>query len=256
MVEVDPVLRQQTKWTKYRKVPILLVKVDGGYLQLIDSTMIISALTSYLHNKDPSLKETMKYYPLVEYNDAEGKHRTDSMNRYYLMYKDSIPKGKKDEEILEEMKWREWADDVLVHMLSPNVYRTTDEALQAFKWFSEVGEWERLFPSWEKNLIVYIGAYAMWGIGKKLKKKYRLKDDVRASLYDECSKWMRVVKSKGSTYFGGNQPNLADLAVYGVLCSIEGCDAFQDVLKNTGIGPWYFSMKDAVQNHRGNLELL
>ena len=38
----------------------------------------------------------------------------------------------------EERKWRKWADDVLVHVLSPNVYRTREEALQAFNWFSEV----------------------------------------------------------------------------------------------------------------------
>lgn len=31
VVEVNPVLRQQTKWTEYKKVPILLAKVDGGY---------------------------------------------------------------------------------------------------------------------------------------------------------------------------------------------------------------------------------
>lgn len=38
----------------------------------------------------------------------------------------------------DERKWRKWADEVLVHTLSPNVYRTKDEALQAFQWFSEV----------------------------------------------------------------------------------------------------------------------
>lgn len=156
----------------------------------------------------------------------------------------------------EERKWRKWADESLVHTLSPNVYRTTEEALQAFNWFSEVGEWDRLFPSWERNLIVYVGAYAMWVIGKRLKKRHSLKDDVRESLYDECKKWTKAVKAKNTTYFGGNNPNLADLAVYGVLSSIEGCTAFKDLLENTGIGPWFFSMKDAVTNHRGNLDLL
>lgn len=39
-----------------------------------------------------------------------------------------------------ERNWRKWADDVLVHTLSPNVYRTREEALQAFQWFSEVSK--------------------------------------------------------------------------------------------------------------------
>lgn len=38
----------------------------------------------------------------------------------------------------DERKWRKWVDDVFVHVLSPNVYRTPTEAFQAFTWFSEV----------------------------------------------------------------------------------------------------------------------
>ena len=38
----------------------------------------------------------------------------------------------------DERKWRKWVDDVLVHVLSPNVYRTMDESFQAFEWFSKV----------------------------------------------------------------------------------------------------------------------
>lgn len=36
VVEVDAVLRQAIKWSEYKKVPILLAKVDGGY-QVRDS---------------------------------------------------------------------------------------------------------------------------------------------------------------------------------------------------------------------------
>lgn len=31
IVEVDAVLRQDIRWSEYKKVPILLAKVDGGY---------------------------------------------------------------------------------------------------------------------------------------------------------------------------------------------------------------------------------
>lgn len=91
----------------------------------------------------------------------------------------------------EERKWRKWADDVLVHTLSPNVYRTREEAFQAFNWFSEVGGWEQHFPSWERNLIIYVGASAMYLVGKRLRKRHNLKNDVRQSLYDECNLWVR-----------------------------------------------------------------
>lgn len=54
---------------------------------------------------------------------------------------------------------------------------------------------------------------------------------------------------------GGNNPDLSDLAVYGVLKSIEGCDAFQDLLVNTKIGVWYNAMKEQVDTHAGSVKL-
>lgn len=51
------------------------------------------------------------------------------------------------------------------------MYRTFDEALQAFKWFSDVGEWQKNFPSWERYMMIYVGASAMWLISKRLKKR-------------------------------------------------------------------------------------
>lgn len=71
----------------------------------------------------------------------------------------------------EERKWRVWVDDSLVHVLSPNIYRTPKEALQAFKWFSEVGDWKKHFPLWERLMVVYVGATAMYFVGKRLKKR-------------------------------------------------------------------------------------
>ncbi|XP_075230030.1 prostaglandin E synthase Su(P) [Lycorma delicatula] len=254
VVEVNPVLRQQIKWSDYKKVPILLVRVDGGYQQLNDSSMIISLLGSYFHDKSTGIKELVKFYPTIEYHDADDRRKKEIMNRYFLMYQ-NISENTDFSEIKNVQKWRKWADEVLVHSLSPNVYRTREEALESFRWFSKVGEWERLFPAWEVSLIVYVGAYVMWIIGKRLKQRHSLKDDVRQSLYDNCFQWLKELKRKGTPYHGGSSPNLADLAVYGVLNSIEGCRAFQDLLDNTKIGTWYFSMKKLCKEHHGSLSL-
>lgn len=113
-----------------------------------------------------------------------------------------------------------------------------------------------MFPSWERTLIVYTGALAMWGIAKRLKKRHQLKDDVRQSLYDDCNKWMRELKRKGTPFFGGSTPNLADLAVYGVLSSIEGCTAFSDLKENTRIAEWYYPMQKVVKEHKGTQEIV
>lgn len=81
--------------------------------------------------------------------------------------------------------------------------------------------------------------------------RHNLKDDVRQSLYDDCDNWARAIKQKGTRFMGGNEPNLADLAVYGILSSIEGCDAFKDLLKHSNIKNWYLDMKDQIARHSG-----
>ncbi len=136
----------------------------------------------------------------------------------------------------DERKWRTWVDSHLVHMISPNVYRTSSEALETFEWFSKAGEWDENFPRWERNLMVYVGATAMWAIGKRLKKRHGLTDDVRSHLYDACNRWTNEIEKKKTKFLGGNEPNLADLNVFGVLNSMEGCQAFKDCLQNTKIG--------------------
>lgn len=46
---------------------------------------------------------------------------------------------------------------------------------------------------------------------------------------------------------GGSEPNLADLNVYGVLTAIQGSEAFQDLMNNTKIRPWFERMKHLVE---------
>lgn len=123
-----------------------------------------------------------------------------------------------------------------MHLISPNVYRTSTEALETFEWFSEAGEWNEHFPRWERNLMVYVGATAMWAISKGLKKRHGLSDDVRSHLYDACNAWIGEIEKKKTTFLGGKEPNLADLNVFGVLNSMEGCEAFKDCLRNSKIG--------------------
>ena len=43
--------------------------------------------------------------------------------------------------------------------------------MAAFRWFNETGEWEKHFSAWERYLVIYVGAAAMWIIGKRLKVK-------------------------------------------------------------------------------------
>ncbi|KAK0080534.1 hypothetical protein PV325_013797 [Microctonus aethiopoides] len=251
VVEVDPVLRNEIKWSSYKKVPILLAKIKEGYQPLNDSSMIVSVLASYLNDQQHKLDELSKYYPIIAMHDDDGKFKHEIVNKYFLMYQGSIPKNRSLDDIVEERKWRQWADDVLVHTLSPNVYRTLGESYQTFQWFSKIGRWEEYFPFWERALMINVGAVIMWMIGKRLKKRHNLNDDVRQSFYDELNTWLKAIDARGGTFMGGNTPDLSDLAVYGILRSIEGCDAFKDAIKHTKIDNWFKAMKELVDNHSG-----
>jgi len=59
-------------------------------------------------------------------------------------------------------------DDVFVHTLSPNIYRTAGESLQAMEYITKVGN----FSNIERIFIYYSGAIVMYLIGKRLKYRY------------------------------------------------------------------------------------
>jgi len=250
VVEVNSVWRTQIKWSNYKKVPILVCEDCGpnGFIQLNDSSIIISSLQTLAKDKTQSLDKIITYYPLLK---SKEKRKTvyECPNKYFIMYGEQKPQASMDE-LKEERKWRRWVDEHLVHMLSPNIYRTPSEALAAFRYFSDVGDWEKVFSSVERSVVIYVGAAAMMVIGKLLKRKYGLKSDERESLYDSCKEWTKAIGRKRK-FMGGDAPNLADLAMYGSLSSIEGCQAFADLMNATDIGPWYKRTQEAVNASAG-----
>ncbi|KAL3869901.1 hypothetical protein ACJMK2_042526 [Sinanodonta woodiana] len=251
VIEVNSVTKSQLKWSTYKKVPIMVCDGVGqdGFLQLNDSSVIMSILGSYLVDKSQGLERVTTFYPGIEAKNSRGKTVWEFPNKYFIMFGSRKSKATQEQE-KEERKWRQWTDECLVHTLSPNVYRTITEARQAFNYFSEVGEWENNFSTPNRLFIITVGSTAMYFIGKILKKRHNLKEDVRQSLYDAVNDWLKAI-GPNRKFMGGDIPNFADLSVYGVLSSVEGCDAFQDTLQNTNLQPWYSAMKKATQSHMG-----
>lgn len=139
----------------------------------------------------------------------------------------------------EEQKWRKWVDSHLVHVLSPNIYRNTSEALESFDYITSNGN----FSFTEKITVKYAGAAAMYFVSKKLKKKYNITDE-RAALYEAAETWVNALN--GREFLGGSKPNLADLSVYGVLRPIRYLRSGKDMVENTRIGEWYTRMEKLV----------
>ena len=103
----------------------------------------------------------------------------------------------------------------------------------------------------------------MYMIGKRLKKRHNILDDARQSLYNEVNFFLKAIENKGTQFIGGAEPNLADLAIYGCISSIDGnlsvgkfdkpqhhliniffnlyeigTRSFDDLIRNTRLSPW------------------
>ncbi|XP_051924999.1 prostaglandin E synthase 2 [Hippocampus zosterae] len=245
VVEVNPIMRREIKWSAYRKVPILMV---DEHLQLNDSSVIISSLKTYLVSKASSMTDILRCYPEMKSLNDSGKEVTEYNNKYWLMLSQEETAAVYPEKGMqkEEMKWRQWADDWLVHLISPNVYRSTGEALASFDYIVREGK----FGTLEGVLAKYVGAAAMFVIAKRLKSRHNLQDDVRQDLYKAVNDWVAAV-GKHRKFMGGQGPNLADLAVFGVLRVMEGLEAFDDMMANTKVKPWYRRMEAATRNRDG-----
>ncbi|KAL5722867.1 prostaglandin-E synthase [Ranunculus cassubicifolius] len=190
---------------------------------------------------NPISKKEIKWsdYKKVPILVVDGENLVDSsdiINKMSLKVRPDETVGESD---TEETKWRRWVDDHLVHMLSPNIYRNASEALESFDYITSHGN----FSFTEKLTAKYAGAVAMYFVSKKLKKRYNITDE-RASLYEAAETWVKALN--GRDFLGGSKPNLADLAVFGVLRPIRYLKSGKDMVEHTQIGDWYTRMEDVV----------
>jgi len=274
VVEVNPITKEQHKalGTSYRKVP--LVMADG--VELVESSVIVSLLDSHFNTGTP-ISELVKVYPKVNIEkDPNGKDPDvpvqpsrqgpdgwsgwfvnlqrkwwrpkeiwEYPNRYQVMGWD--PDTAEHQQ--KEVHWRVWVDKHFVHLISPNVYRTRRESLAAFDYFTQNGN----FTTWQKTYTKYIGAGVMYLIGRRLTKRHGLDaTNVRLDLYAGANKWLHGVGN--NKFMGGDQPDLADISMFGMCSAFEGMECWQDLVQHTKIEPWYNRVK-AVLQERSKSEL-
>ncbi|EEF52757.1 prostaglandin E synthase 2 [Ricinus communis] len=194
---------------------------------------------------NPISKKEIKWsdYKKVPILTVDGEQMVDSSDIINKLF-ERIHTGNSIPDSDEESKWRGWVDNHLVHVLSPNIYRNTTEALESFDYITTHGN----FSFTERLTAKYAGAVAMYFVSKKLKKKYNIIDE-RAALYDAAETWVDALN--GRDFLGGSKPNLADLAVFGVLRPIRYLKSGKDMVEHTRIGEWYSRMEREVGERNG-----
>ncbi|CAI5479130.1 unnamed protein product [Closterium sp. Yama58-4] len=258
VVEVNPVGKKELKWSPYKKVPVLVVNGES----LVDSSAIISELHRRLNpskatNIPPAAPAASAaasaaaasapgaYASAIGGGSGSSVGGTSSSGGGGVaevvghVGERGVAEGQAEEDLDEETRWRRWVDGHLVHLLSPNIYRSPSEALEAFDYIATNGN----FTAWERMMARYFGAGAMYMIGKKLKKKHGIADE-RTDLYTAADEWVAALGDR--KFLGGETPNLADLAVFGVLRPIRHLTAGRDMVATSSIGPWYERMEQHV----------
>ncbi|GJY29458.1 prostaglandin E synthase 2 [Tanacetum coccineum] len=179
-----------------------------------------------------------KKVPILKVDGEQMVNSTDIIDKMHQrMHPDSGPEDD------ETKKWRGWVDNHLVHVLSPNIYRSPSEALESFDYITTHGN----FSFTERLVAKYGGAAAMYFVSKKLKKRHNITDE-RKALYEAAETWVDALK--GRQYLGGSEPNLGDLAVFGVLRPIRYLTSGKDMVENTHIGEWFTRMESQMKPQR------
>lgn len=145
----------------------------------------------------------------------------------------------------EEEQWLAWSDATLVRALPPLIYRTLPEAIRSFSYITRVGH----FSFFQRCMVKYVGAFVMRMVAKKKAKEQGIKDP-RKHVKQCLSEWEGALGKK--TFFGGERLNGADLAVFGILRSVEGLSAFELIRENEKVHDWYQRASDevALASHR------
>jgi microsomal prostaglandin-E synthase 2 len=125
----------------------------------------------------------------------------------------------------------EFVDTRFIRLTAPNLYRTYGDALSSFDYIAQNSQLATE-SAMQRAATKYVGATMMYLITKyKLNKKYNITDP-RGMLYAACAEWMAAMP-EGKSFRGGSEPNVVDVAAYGVLRALRGYKTFEDLQANT-----------------------
>ncbi len=195
-----------------------------------------------LNKKEISFSKTYKKVPI--YIDRQGKQHDDStpiMQWIDQEFSENPVFSKEGKVQEEENKWLQWADATLVRSLPPLIYGTMGDALKAFDYITQ----EEKFSWWQKFSVKYSGALVMNMIGKRNAKQLGITNPT-ATVLNHLQTWAQALA--GKDFLGGNKPNGADLAIYGILKSIETLPAFSLLEKVPKVLSWYENVRELTPN--------
>lgn len=138
----------------------------------------------------------------------------------------------------DEESWLEWSQK-FVKGLPTAIYDTVPNALQSFNYITKVGK----FGWFQKIMIKYSGALVMTLVAKKIKTREGITDP-KEFLVAKSQEWVQGLA--GRPFMGGDTPNGADLAVYGISRSVQGLQAGIILNENKTFSDWYLRVQSKL----------
>lgn len=194
-----------------------------------------------LKKKEIAFSKDYRAVPI--YVDSKGEQVNDStpiMRHIDAEFPQSAVFEQDPQKQAEEARWLDWSEKY-VKGLPTAIYDTLPNALQSFDYITKVGK----FNFFEKLSIKYTGAFVMTLVAKKIRTREGITDpDV--FLREKASEWAKGLK--GSSFMGGEKPNAADVAVYGITRSVMGLRAGKILEENAVFLSWLSRMKRIVRH--------
>lgn len=127
-----------------------------------------------------------KKVPIVLLNGVQINDSAAIVDTLYSL----LPQEKQRPATTEEITWRKWADDFLVHLLPSNIYRTPRESLESFDYLMDSSF---SLSTSARVLARYSGAAIMYLLVRfKLNAKYGV-TDARSQLYDAIDGFINAI---------------------------------------------------------------
>nr|GEX63221.1 prostaglandin E synthase 2-like [Tanacetum cinerariifolium] len=157
-------------------------------------------------------------------------------------------------------KWRGWADKTLLPILVMNTYGSLSGALETHEYIWSNGKInidkrQCCYDVAQRFSLKHCGAFYSYYQLKKFKirhyfllkqmrKALNITDD-REFLYKAAEEGVDALK--GRQYLGGTEPNMGDLAVFGVLRPLRNLKLGKDLVENMRIGEWFTRMEKEMK---------
>jgi len=187
---------------------------------------------------DPTFKTQLKWSDwdkVPVFIDVDGTQVNDS--NYILHYIDSNDSNsfpRKDEDP-EQDRWMDFSNKILGKSIVAVIYNSYRSSLYALDYVIRVDN----FSFGSRMINKWLGAFIMRLVGKSRAKMFDLppRENLQYQL-DEMSKGIR------GEFFGGEEPNGADYANFGILRSMQGLNGFDIVESHQVVSDWYGRMRE------------